>query len=121
MRGGDKGRGKGRRAEFWLPTDKPFNLTPSPRYLYLGEVHKEALASLSYGVVERKGLIVLTGEVGSGKTTMVQALLANLDENVETVYVCRVEGATGLAPQPPQNVACGFPALRSSVFVSQHS
>jgi len=73
--------------EFYNLTDKPFNLTPSPRYLYLGEVHKEALASLTYGVVERKGFIVLTGEVGSGKTTMVQALLAHLDENVETVYV----------------------------------
>ena len=72
---------------FYNLTEKPFNLTPSPRYLYLGEVHKEALAFLTYGVVERKGFIVLTGEVGTGKTTMVQALLANLDENVETVYI----------------------------------
>jgi len=72
---------------FYNLTEKPFNLTPSPRYLYLGEVHKEALAFLTYGVVERKGFIVLTGEVGTGKTTMVQTLLANLDENVETVYI----------------------------------
>ncbi len=72
---------------FYNLADKPFNLTPSPRYLYLGEVHKEALAFLTYGVVERKGFIVLTGEVGTGKTTMVQALLTNLDENVETVYI----------------------------------
>ena len=72
---------------FYNLTEKPFNLTPSPRYLYLGEVHKEALAFLTYGVVERKGFIVLTGEVGTGKTTMVQALLTNLDENVETVYI----------------------------------
>jgi len=72
---------------FYNLTEKPFNLTPSPRYLYLGEVHKEALAFLTYGVVERKGFILLTGEVGTGKTTMVQALLANLDKNVERVYI----------------------------------
>jgi len=72
---------------FYNLKEKPFNLTPSPRYLYLGEVHKEALAFLTYGVVERKGFIVLTGEVGTGKTTMVQALLTNLDENVDTVYI----------------------------------
>ncbi|MBW1716810.1 MAG: Flp pilus assembly complex ATPase component TadA [Deltaproteobacteria bacterium] len=72
---------------FYNLTEKPFNLTPSPRYLYLGEVHKEALAFLTYGVVERKGFILLTGEVGTGKTTMVQTLLANLDKNVERVYI----------------------------------
>ena len=48
--------------------EKPFNLTPSPRYLYLGENHKEALALLTYGVKERKGFVLLTGEVGTGKT-----------------------------------------------------
>ncbi len=73
--------------EFYNLKEKPFELTPSPRYLYLGEVHKEALAFLTYGVVERKGFILLTGEVGTGKTTMVQALLASLDKDVECVYV----------------------------------
>lgn len=73
--------------EFYNLKEKPFNLTPSPRYLYLGEIHKEALALLTYGVVERKGFILLTGEVGTGKTTIVQALLANLDQNVHYVYL----------------------------------
>jgi type II secretory pathway predicted ATPase ExeA len=59
--------------EFYGLKEKPFNLTPSPRFLYLGETHKEALALLTYGVVERKGFILLTGEVGTGKTTMVHS------------------------------------------------
>jgi general secretion pathway protein A len=73
--------------DFYNLKEKPFNLTPSPRYLYLGDVHKEALALLTYGVVERKGFILLTGEVGTGKTTMVQALLSNLEQNVHYVYL----------------------------------
>ena len=73
--------------DFYNLKEKPFNLTPSSRFLYLGEVHKEALALLTYGVVERKGFILLTGEVGTGKTTMVQALLNNLDDSVQSVYI----------------------------------
>ena len=72
---------------FYNLKEQPFNLTPSPRFLYLGEVHKEALAVLTYGVVEQKGFILLTGEVGTGKSTMVQALLANLSKDVEYVYI----------------------------------
>ncbi|MBN1847936.1 MAG: AAA family ATPase [Deltaproteobacteria bacterium] len=73
--------------EFYNIKEKPFNLSPSSRFLYLGEIHKEALAFLTYGVVERKGFILLTGEVGTGKTTMIQALLANIDDDVEYVYL----------------------------------
>ena len=73
--------------DFYNLREKPFELTPSPRFLYLGETHKEALALLTYGVVERKGFILLTGEVGTGKTTMIRALLANLDESVRFVHV----------------------------------
>ncbi|RLC20005.1 MAG: hypothetical protein DRH56_10695, partial [Deltaproteobacteria bacterium] len=73
--------------EFYNLEEKPFNLTPSPKFLYLGENHKEALALLTYGVVERKGFILLTGEVGTGKTTMVHALLGNLDESVRCIFL----------------------------------
>ena len=73
--------------DFYNLKEKPFNLTPSPRFLYLGETHKEALALLTYGVVERKGFILLTGEVGTGKTTMVRALLANLDRSIQYVHI----------------------------------
>ena len=73
--------------DFYNLKEKPFNLTPSPRFLYLGETHKEALSLLSYGVVERKGFVLLTGEVGTGKTTIVQALLKNLESSVKYVYL----------------------------------
>ena len=59
--------------------EHPFNATPDPRFLYLTPGHREALAHLVYGVQERKGFMLLTGEVGTGKTTLVQALLRRLD------------------------------------------
>ncbi|MDY6950012.1 MAG: AAA family ATPase [Thermodesulfobacteriota bacterium] len=74
-------------ANFYSLKEQPFNLTPSPPFLYLGEVHKEALAVLTYGVVERKGFVLLTGETGTGKSTMVHALLASLDKGVKYVYL----------------------------------
>ncbi len=72
---------------FFELNEKPFELTPSSKFLYLGDVHKEALALLTYGVTERKGFILLTGEVGTGKTTMVHALLNNLDDSVQCVHL----------------------------------
>lgn len=68
-------------------TERPFDLSPSPRFLYLGENHREALALLTYGVLERKGFILLTGEVGTGKTTVVHALRARLEPGVKPVYL----------------------------------
>ncbi len=72
--------------EFFKLKEKPFNITPSHRFLYLSEGHKEALALLTYGVVERKGFILLTGDVGTGKTTVIQALLNNLGTNIECIH-----------------------------------
>ncbi|MBN1905427.1 MAG: AAA family ATPase [Deltaproteobacteria bacterium] len=73
--------------DFYDLKEKPFNLTPSSKYLYLGDIHKEALALLTYGVTERMGFILLTGEVGTGKTTMVHALLNSLGDDVQYVYL----------------------------------
>ena len=73
--------------DFYNLKEKPFNLTPSPRFLYLGESHKEALNLLTYGVIERKGLILLTGEIGTGKTTMVHALLNNIDKTTQYIHL----------------------------------
>ncbi len=56
---------------------EPFNLTLDPEFLYLGESHKEALARLQFGLETQKGLMVLTGEVGSGKTALIQSLISN--------------------------------------------
>jgi type II secretory pathway predicted ATPase ExeA len=73
--------------EFFNLKEKPFNLNPSPRFLYLGESHREALNLLNYGVMERKGFILLTGEIGTGKTTMVHALLNAIDETVQYIHL----------------------------------
>jgi len=59
--------------------EKPFNLTPDPRFIFLSKNHKEAFAHLLYGIQHRVGFIALTGEVGSGKTTVLRALLGQLD------------------------------------------
>jgi general secretion pathway protein A len=59
--------------------EKPFNLTPDPRFLFLSKNHREAFAHLLYGINNRVGFISLTGEVGSGKTTVLRALLSQLD------------------------------------------
>lgn len=72
---------------FYGFTEKPFNVTPDPKFLYLSAHHQEALAILTYGIRERKGFIVLTGEVGSGKTTLLHTLLDRLPPNVRAAYL----------------------------------
>ncbi len=67
--------------EYYGLREMPFHVTPNPRFLYLSPTHEEALQHLRYGIRERKGFIVLTGEVGCGKTTLCRKLLAELDED----------------------------------------
>lgn len=64
---------------FYGLTEMPFNITPDPKFLYLSPSHLEALQHLKYGIQERKGFIVLIGEVGCGKTTLCRRLLNELD------------------------------------------
>ncbi|HEX4773601.1 MAG TPA: AAA family ATPase [Bryobacteraceae bacterium] len=75
------------RAYFGL-SENPFNLSPDPQFLYRSPQHQEALANLIYGVRSRKGFIVLTGEVGTGKTTMLECLRDYLDmQKIEFAFV----------------------------------
>ena len=60
---------------------KPFQLTTDPKFLWLGEKHKEALATLKYGVIDQKGFLLVTGDVGTGKTTLINALLESIEDN----------------------------------------
>ena len=60
---------------------KPFSISSDPDFLWLGEKHKEAMAVLQYGVLDNKGFLLLTGDVGTGKTTLIQALLAGLRQS----------------------------------------
>ncbi|MEL7186008.1 MAG: AAA family ATPase [Pseudomonadota bacterium] len=73
---------------FFGLNEKPFSITPDPRYLFMSERHGEALAHLVYGVTESGGFIQLTGEVGTGKTTLVRTLLLNrMPENADVAVV----------------------------------
>ena len=72
---------------FYGLKEKPFNTTPDPKFLYLTGGHREALAQLVYGVQESKGFIVLTGEVGTGKTTLIHALLQRLNGQTTVAFV----------------------------------
>lgn len=67
--------------------EKPFNNTPDPRFLHLTTDQREALAQLSYCVTERTGFMVLTGEIGTGKTTLLRALLRQLDPDAAVAFV----------------------------------
>jgi general secretion pathway protein A len=73
--------------EYYGFRENPFNLTPDPAYLYLSDSHKEALASLKYGITERKGFVAIVGEAGTGKTTLLRHLLGELDHSVRPVFV----------------------------------
>ena len=72
---------------FFGLNEKPFSITPDPRYLFMSERHTEALAHLIYGVRESGGFIQLTGEVGTGKTTLVRTLLQQLPENADVAVI----------------------------------
>jgi general secretion pathway protein A len=74
-------------ASFFGLNEKPFSITPDPRYLYLSRRHAEALAHLLYGITESGGFIQLTGEVGTGKTTVVRSLLEQLPAHAEVALV----------------------------------
>jgi general secretion pathway protein A len=72
---------------FYGLNEVPFGPTPDPRFLFNSTRHREALAQLLYGVTERKGFIVLTGEIGTGKTTLLRTLLEKLPEETPVAYV----------------------------------
>jgi general secretion pathway protein A len=73
--------------QFYGFTERPFEISPDPRFEYPSEVHEEALAHLRYAVREGKGFSVITGEAGTGKTTLVHLLLSKLEGNVRTSYI----------------------------------
>ena len=72
---------------FFGLNEKPFSIAPDPRYLFMSERHTEALAHLIYGVRESGGFIQLTGEVGTGKTTLVRSLLQQIPDNADVAVI----------------------------------
>jgi general secretion pathway protein A len=73
--------------EFLGLREKPFSITADPSFLYLSRKHREALSHMVYGIRERKGFIEITGEVGTGKTTLCKALLRHLDTTTKTALI----------------------------------
>jgi general secretion pathway protein A len=67
--------------------ENPFKLAPQPRYLFLSEYHRDALNCLIYGIEEKKGFILVTGGIGTGKTTICRSLLKSLGDSVETALI----------------------------------
>jgi general secretion pathway protein A len=67
--------------------DLPFRVTPEPRYFYSNSIYQEALATLRYGIEARKGFIVITGEVGTGKTTLLKLFMQSADPNIHTAFI----------------------------------
>jgi general secretion pathway protein A len=67
--------------------ERPFNVTSDPDFFFLSAKHKEALAHLHYGISQRKGIVVLTGEIGTGKTTICRFFINQLNKNVRTALI----------------------------------
>lgn len=82
--------------------EKPFTLSPDPRYLFLAESHREALAHLLYGVDQGEGFIAVVGEVGTGKTTLCRTLLQRLGAETEVAFVFNPD----LSPQELLESVC---------------
>ena len=68
-------------------SEEPFALNPDPKYLYLAHTHSEALSSMLSGIENRRGIVVITGEAGVGKTLLVYALLKNLGEKIKAAFI----------------------------------
>ncbi|MHB8836167.1 MAG: AAA family ATPase [Candidatus Methylomirabilia bacterium] len=68
-------------------SENPFGVTPDPRFFYLGRTHEQALSSLCYGIEQRQGFVMVTGEVGTGKTLLCRALLDRLGETTSTALI----------------------------------
>ena len=73
--------------EFYNLKESPFNVTSDPAFFFLSFHHSEAFAHLTYGIEQRKGISVLTGEIGTGKTTLCRTLLNRLNGNTRTALI----------------------------------
>lgn len=72
---------------FYQLNQKPFQINSDPAFMWMGEKHKEALATLKYGILDNKGFLLLTGDVGTGKTTLINALIESLSDDVISATV----------------------------------
>ncbi len=81
--------------EFYGFKEKPFTLIPDPSFLYLSEQHEMALTMLKYGLESQAGISVISGEVGSGKTTLIRTVLQQMDDDIEVGLISNAHSAFG--------------------------
>ncbi len=99
--------------EFYGFRDNPFRLTPDPDYLFLSANHQEALGHLLFGISERSGMVVITGEIGAGKTTLVRTLMRDLDAQTTAAYIFN-PALSALELLQTINAELGLPATSAS-------
>ena len=99
--------------EFYGFRDSPFRLTPDPTYLFLSTNHQEALGHLLFGVSEGNGVVVITGEIGTGKTTLLRTLVRNLDTQTTVAYIFN-PALSALELLQTINTDLGLPATSTS-------
>ena len=68
-------------------SESPFSVTPDPRFFYTNPVYQEAYANLRYGIEKKRGFIVITGEVGTGKSTLLRRLMRNLGDTIHSAFI----------------------------------
>src|SRR3989338_5308771 len=73
--------------EFYKFEENPFNITADPDFFFSSSKHAEAYSHLTYGIKQRKGIIVITGEIGTGKTTLCRTLLNKLEDNIKSAFI----------------------------------
>ena len=77
--------------DYFSLNDYPFRITPDADYLYMSPVHSRAMAYMEYAIFNREGFVVITGEIGSGKTTLVKKLLSDLDDNIVVAKIFQTQ------------------------------
>ena len=82
---------------FYHLDKKPFQLVPNPEFLYLTSKHRDALGTLEYGIMERVGFVLLTGDVGTGKTTLIRHLLNSVDPDIKIGLILNTNVTPGVA------------------------
>src|SRR5512139_343324 len=98
--------------------EPPFSIAPDPRYLYMSEQHREALAHLVYGITTEGGFVLLTGEVGTGKTTICRCLLEQLPADTDVAFVLNPKvSAQELLGSICDELGIRYPAGNASVKV----
>src|SRR5262244_131732 len=98
---------------FFGLADTPFRLTPDPRYLFLSRKHAEALAHLKLGLSESSGFVCITGDVGTGKTTLLRSFLGEVGKDTSSAYIFNPV-LTALELLQTINAELGIPAASDS-------